>query len=228
VLGYSALQAALALLPLGVVFGSTSRQVAPRLATRFDPARVSSAGLAVAAVGFAILATLGTGSGYGHVLAGLLVLGAGMGLASTPATTEIVAALPPEQQGVASAVNATAREVGGAIGIAVLGSITTAGYHHGVDPHLSGLPPDAAGRAHDSLAFVVQAADHLGPAGHSVAGVAQHAFVDGMGAALWVGAAVLAAGAVVTSVRRRRPVPPSERPGPGATGDRLPDPEVAR
>ncbi len=228
VLDYSALQAALAMLPLGLTFGATSRQVAPRLVGRFEPSRVSATGLAIGAAGFALLATLGSHSTYGHVLAGLVVLGAGMGLATTPATTAIVGSLPPEQQGVASAVNDTAREVGGSIGIAVLGSLSTAGYHHGVDPHLATLPPDAATKAHDSLAFVVQAADHFGPAGHSFVAIARDASVDGMGAALWVGAAVLAAGAVVTSVHRRRPLPPTDRTGPDATEGRSPDTEVLR
>jgi hypothetical protein len=203
VLGYSPLQAALALLPMAMALGGVSRLVAPRLAERFGGPAVNSAGLAVAAAGFAVLATLGSGSGYGHVVTGLLILGVGMGLATTPATTAIVAALPAEQQGVASAVNDTAREVGGAVGIAVLGSVSTAGYHHGVDPHLTALPPDAAGRAHDSLAFVVHAADHLGPGGHQLVAAARDAFVDGMGSALWVGAAVLAVGSLVTARRRR-------------------------
>ena len=75
------------------------------------------------AVGLVVLSTMDAGSSYWHLVAGVLVLGLGMALATTPATTAIVASLPDEKQGVASAVNDASREVGGALGIAVLGSV---------------------------------------------------------------------------------------------------------
>lgn len=202
VLDYSPLQAALAQVPMALVLGATARQAAPRLVARAGIARVNSAGLALMAVGFASLATVSVASSYWQVLAGLVVLGGGMGLATAPATAAIVAALPAAKQGVASAVNDTAREVGGAVGIAVMGSLSTAGYHHGLDPRLAALAPDVAGRAHDSLAFVVQAAGRLGPGGSALVDTARGAFVDGMHVALWVAAAVLAAGAIITHLRQ--------------------------
>jgi predicted MFS family arabinose efflux permease len=116
--------------------------VAARQVEHVDAGRVNGAGLIVAAGGLYLLATLHVTSNYWHVLAGLLVLGAGMGLATTPVTTEIVAALPASKQGVASAVNDAAREVGGAVGIALLGSLLTSGYQAGIDSHLTALPPD--------------------------------------------------------------------------------------
>jgi len=70
-----------------------------------------------------VISTMDAGSSYWHLLAGGLVLGLGMALAATPATTSIVSSLPDEKQGVASAVNDASREVGGALGIAVLGSV---------------------------------------------------------------------------------------------------------
>jgi MFS family permease len=75
------------------------------------------------ALGLFVLSTMDAGSSYWHLLAGGLVLGLGMALATTPATTAIVESLPDEKQGVASAVNDASREVGGALGIAVLGSV---------------------------------------------------------------------------------------------------------
>ena len=99
VLDYSPLRAALAFVPMGMTIGAMSRQVAPRLARRLGGARVNSAGLALAAAGFCVLAGLGASSTYWHVLAGLLTLGAGMGLATAPATSAIVTSLPDSSRG---------------------------------------------------------------------------------------------------------------------------------
>ena len=202
VLGYSPLQAAFGLLPLAVVFGVMSRQVAPPLMRRLGASVIDCVGLAVAAVGCVVLATVDAQSSYWSVLVGLLVLGLGMGLANTPATTAIVSSLPGDKQGVASAVNDAAREVGSAVGIAVLGSVLASRYHRGMDPHLAGLPPDVAGRARDSLAYVTQASDHLGPGGFELLHTARQSFVDGMHSAMWVGALVLTIGTVLVFLRR--------------------------
>ena len=207
VLGYSPFEAALALVPLAMTVGALSRVVAPRLVARFGDRRVDAAGLAVLACGFAALATLDVESSYLHVLGGLLPLATGIGLATTPATAAIVSSLPAAKQGVASAVNDTAREVGGAVGIAVLGSILNDGYRDGIAAHTAGLPPEAAERAQDSLAFVAQAAARLGPGGQEVLAAGRSAFVDGFTTTMVVAAAVMAVGAVAVHgrPRRRRP-----------------------
>jgi hypothetical protein len=118
-----------------------------------------------------------------------LVLGVGMGAAMTPATSNITTALPPAKQGVASAINDLSREVGGAIGIAVIGSIMTAIYR----AHLTvpGVPAAVLGKAKDSVAV----AAHIGG---PVAAKADTAFIDGVHIALYTaaGAAALAAVAV--------------------------------
>jgi hypothetical protein len=118
-----------------------------------------------------------------------------MGLAMTPATAAVTDALPKEKQGVGSAMNDLARELGGALGIAVLGSILQSAYRDHID--VGGLPPAASAHARESLAL----ASRLGP---DVAHSAQTAFVDGMQYALLGGAAavVLAAVGVVALHRR--------------------------
>jgi EmrB/QacA subfamily drug resistance transporter len=204
VLGYSALEAALALIPLAMTVGFLSRVVAPRLIGRFGHRPVDAAGLAVLAVGFALLSTLDVDSSYLHVLAGLVPMAAGIGLATAPATASIVESLPHAKQGVASAVNDTAREVGGAIGIAVLGSVLNDGYRDGLARHTAQLPPEAAERAGDSLAFVVQAADRFGPAGEELLGAARQSFVDGFNTTMVVASLVMAVGALVVFGRGRR------------------------
>jgi EmrB/QacA subfamily drug resistance transporter len=122
VLGYSPLEAGAALAPMALVMVAVAPRV-PRLVARVGVRPVGPAGLALMAAGLTVISTMGVGSSYWHLLAGGLLLGLGMALAATPATTAIVDSLPEDKQGVASAVNDAAREVGGALGIAVLGSV---------------------------------------------------------------------------------------------------------
>ena len=103
-----------------------------------------------------VLAQLDAGSSYWLMLAGIIPLGAGMGLAMTPATTAVTSALPAAQQGVGSAVNDLARGAGGALGIAVLGSVLQASYRSHLA--LPGVPAAVADKARESLAL----ATHVG------------------------------------------------------------------
>ncbi|MBN2622803.1 MAG: MFS transporter [Acidimicrobiales bacterium] len=215
---YSALEAALALIPLAITVGALSRVVAPRLIGRFGHRRVDAAGLAVLAGGFGVLSTLDVNSSYLHLLAGLVPMAAGIGMATTPATASIVESLPASKQGVASAVNDTAREVGGAVGIAVLGSVLNDGYRDGIAAHAAQLPPEGAERARESLAFVAGAAEQFGPAGEQLLAAGRQAFVDGFNTAMVVAAVVVACGALVVLGRGRRS-PATHEPGaPGHAG----------
>ena len=198
--GYSPLQASAALLPMALVVIPLSR-VAPALAGRVGVRIAGAAGLGLMATGFAILATLEVGSAYWHFLAGLLPFGAGMALAGAPATTAIVASLPAEKQGVASAVNDVSRELGGALGIAVLGSLFNAGYRGQIEEHTSGLTPSLADRATASFAGAQQLGAHLGARGQQLLGDAQSAYLHGLSVALLAGAATLVLGAVFVALR---------------------------
>jgi predicted MFS family arabinose efflux permease len=185
----SALTAALSMLPMAVAMMPTSR-LAPRLADRFSARRVCVVGLTLIAVAFMVIAKVGRETDYWVLAVGLLVLGAGMGAAMTPATSAITAAMPRAQQGVASAMNDLAREVGGALGIAVLGSIVAATYRTHLD--VGSLPEGEAGAVRDSLA----AAAHLGgPVGVSADG----AYVDGVHLALHVAAVVALVAAIAVA-----------------------------
>ncbi len=129
VLGYSPLEAGLALAPMAAVMIALAPRV-PRLVERVGVRPVGPTGLGLIAVGMLVLSTMDAGSSYWHLLVGGLILGAGMALAAPPATTAIVSSLPDAKQGVASAVNDTVREVGGALGIAVLGSVLATKVGH--------------------------------------------------------------------------------------------------
>jgi EmrB/QacA subfamily drug resistance transporter len=198
VLGHSPLQAAGALLPMALVVIPLSR-FAPTIAAQVGVRVTGPVGLGLMATGFIVLSTLGTASSYWHFLAGLLPFGAGMALAGSPATTAIVASLPSEKQGIASAINDVSRELGGALGIAVLGSVLNTAYRSGVEAHTAGLPPSLAEKARDSVGAAQAIGGRLGA--HDLVTHANSAFVHGVGLALLTGAAALLAGAAFVALR---------------------------
>jgi EmrB/QacA subfamily drug resistance transporter len=181
----SPLVAALSIVPLAGSLMPMAR-LAPNLAERYGTRTVCVSGLVMIGGALVLLAQLTTTSPYLLMAFGLVVLGAGMGAAMTPATSAITAALPSSQQGVASAMNDLSRELGGAIGIAVMGSILATTYRNHL--HLGSVPAPLAEKARQSVAL----ASHIGG---PVAARADVAFVAGLHAALLCGAvaAVLAA-----------------------------------
>ena len=202
VVGRSPLQAAVSMLPMPLVLIPLARR-APVLAERWGINRVGSLGLASLAGGLLIIGLQGLEFRYWLFLIGLLMFAAGMALAGTPATTAITSSLPPSKQGVASAVNDTSREVGSALGIAILGSVLNERYRSGLTDALTdsglSLTGPAAEAARGSLPAAQAVAERLGPAGQALADAADQAFVDATGGALATAAAVaaLAAGYVL-------------------------------
>ena len=124
-------------------------------------------------------------------------MAAGMGLAMAPATESIMGALPPEQAGVGSAVNDTTREIGGVLGVAILGSIANAGYVSNLGDATAHLPAPVADAANSSLAGALVVA-HQAPAavGHPLALAARDAFVRAADKGVLVAAIVALAGAL--------------------------------
>jgi EmrB/QacA subfamily drug resistance transporter len=200
VLGHSALAVGVALLPVSITMATVSPQ-APKLVARFGNARVASAGLAVVALGLALMATLGTDSSILMVDAAFVPMAAGMAITMTPLTTLIMAAVPPGNAGVGSAMNDTTRELGGALGVAVLGSVVNTTYASELAPHLTGLPVGGAAAAESGLAGALAAAARLpGAAGSELAGAARSAFLNGMSVAVLVAAGIVLLASVAAYV----------------------------
>ncbi len=202
VLGYSALEAGLRLLPISLVMGVVS-PLSARLVERVGTKLVVTAGLVVAAVGLVMASTLTAGSGYGTLLAAMLVLALGISLTMAPATESVMGSLPPAKAGVGSAVNDTTRELGGALGVAVLGSLLASGYASSLTASLRdvAVPAEVLGIARESLGAALQVAGGMGgPAGEAVALAARTAFVDAMATGTLVAAGVALVGAVITAL----------------------------
>jgi DHA2 family multidrug resistance protein-like MFS transporter len=147
--GYSALEAGLAGLPASLAFLVFSPRSAA-LADRYGAARVMALGLAVVAVAFGLLTTLTTDTPYLVIGVAFALLGAGMSITAAPATSEIMTSVPLSKAGVGSAVNDTTRELGGALGIALLGSIANSAYRSNVDLDGIELPAGARAAAEES------------------------------------------------------------------------------
>jgi nucleotide-binding universal stress UspA family protein len=209
VLGYGTLKSAVALLPIAAVMMPLST-VAASLAERYGQRIIGAAGLMISAVGFVGIATMNASSSYWELLAWLLFVGGGTALAMTPATNAIVGSLPRAKQGVASAVNDTARELGAAFGIAILGSAFNSGYRSHIDGHLQGLTPAARAAAHEAPAAAIAVAHKLGTSGDTLAAAARDAFMVGSRYAMYMGAVLLVVGAVFVFVRGQRQVVPAE------------------
>ncbi|MBO2457657.1 MFS transporter [Actinomadura violacea] len=196
--GRSPLEAGLAELPATI--GSIVTGLLAALAVRRTSVRtVVAGGLAAMGLALALLAGLHAGTGYSLLFAALLLAGAGAGFAFATTSDMIVSLVPKEQAGAASAVSETAYELGAALGIALLGSITTGVYRGFATPH--GVPSGAAAAAHDSIGGAAQAAAALGgPEGHALLAAARDAFAEGLRFTAGIGAAVLLATAIAAWV----------------------------
>ncbi|AIY16640.1 DHA2 family efflux MFS transporter permease subunit [Pimelobacter simplex] len=203
VLGWSALRATLAMMPMALLMMLASG-LAPRASTRIGARSTMAAGVLLGGVGLILMATLvSREDGYLSVLPGMLAMGLGMGLSMTPSTEAITGSLPRERQGVASALNDVTRELGTALGVAVLGALLSAGYRNAIDGRLSGLPDDLADTAREGVANAIAAADGAGSRSDLLVRAAQDSFVEGWQHAMWVGAAVM--GVLLVHVLTRGP-----------------------
>lgn len=190
--GYSALEAGVRTLPQAIAMmflAPLSARVVERVGARL----VISSGLGFVTLSLLLLSTLTESSSYLAFLACLLIMAVGMGAVMPPATALIMSSLPLAKAGVGSAVNDTTRELGGALGVAVLGSVLASVYESQLDVGRFDLLPQQAAAAAASLggAFGV---DAVGP----VAAAAKDAFMEGMGVAALVGATVAAIAAVIS------------------------------
>lgn len=159
--GYSPLDAGVATLPLAAMLVAVSPRSAG-WAAKVGATRVMTAGFVFIAAGFAVMSTVTAASSYLLIAGALVLLGIGMGITVAPATGSIMSAVPLNKAGVGSAVNDTTREVGGALGIAVLGSIANSAYRSEIDADvLAQLPPEASAAAGESIGAATQIAASL-------------------------------------------------------------------
>jgi EmrB/QacA subfamily drug resistance transporter len=199
VLGYSPLGASVRLLPFSAVMMAVAPQT-PKLVQRLGANVVGMLGLTFVGFGMIGIALLGVDTGYGQQLITWCVLATGMAMTMTPMTTQLMAAVPRNRAGMGSATNDTTRELGGALGVAVLGSLLTSRYTSGVHDVAAALPAKAKELVEGSIGGVrgLVASRQLPVAvGERLQSAANHAFVDGMRLAGIVAACVVAVNAFI-------------------------------
>jgi EmrB/QacA subfamily drug resistance transporter len=189
-LGYGTLAAGIRTVPFAVVLMVVAN-LTPRIVGRVGPRLPIVIGLVIIAVSQLLRIASTADSGYGIILLSQVTFALGMGLLIAPATASIMGAVPAARAGVGSAINDTTRQVGGALGVAVMGSVAAAGFR----ADLSHRVPGVARRAGDSLGAAMEAARTLGST--TVADAARHSFIHGLRLASFLGFVVALVGAGV-------------------------------
>ncbi|MCX5396639.1 MFS transporter [Streptomyces sp. NBC_00102] len=219
--GYSALQSGLLVLPLAaaqMIFSPRARIVVQRFGVR----AVCTVGLILVAAGLSAFAVFDADTPVWVLCVVFFVQGAGMAHIMPPVTVAIMQALPREKAGAGSAINNTFRQVGGALGIAVLGSVLSTVYRGDIEGHLSAVPAGARDVAGESIEATLGVAAKLGPAGKPLAAAASDAFINAMHVAALGSAAIALVGAVVVALFL--PGKSAAAPRPQAPGQPAPVP----
>jgi DHA2 family multidrug resistance protein-like MFS transporter len=208
VLGYSPLEAGLWSVPAAAAFVVGS-QLTPPLAARLGPPVAMLGGIVVALAGVVLLTQVGAGDGPAPLVAGVVILSLGMAPLFTLAADLALGSAPPERAGAASGISETSSELGGALGLAILGTVGTAVYR---SETTDAFPGGVDGTASDTLAGAVAVADRLPQAlAAEVLEPAREAFVQGLQVAATLSGALVAAAAVMVArlllaSRRRAPI----------------------
>lgn len=204
VIGMRPIIAAVWMLPafLGMPVGIAA---ATWLTRRFRPGAVVSAGLGTAAVGMGLLHWLDVGPRLPLIITASFIMAFGIGSVSTLANSLVIATAPPERAGAASAISETGTEFGGALGMAILGSVGWAVYgSHLVDSAPAAVPTEVVGTARESLGAAAEVSAGL-PAdvGDSLVAAAHESFVYGLSVTGVVGAVIMAVASVAAAVLLR-------------------------
>ncbi|MCT9932852.1 MFS transporter [Planotetraspora sp. A-T 1434] len=190
VLGWSPLIAGLAGMPGGFAAGGGGA-LAGTLVHKWGRGPVVALGLAMTATGFALFSRIGTDLSYPYLLVAMIIQGVGMGFTFAVTNDTLLATAPKERAGAAGAISETAHEMGGALGIAVLGSVLNSTYRNGLALP-AGLPAGAEAQIRDTLGGALRAAATLPrDVAGAVTEAAKQAFVEGLHATVLTGAAIL-------------------------------------
>ena len=204
VAGLSPLRAGVVTLPFSLSF-IVGAMLAPTLVKKISPAYVMSGGLVLATVGFVMMTQVGPDSDVVLLIASTVVFSLGLGPLFTLTNDLIIGSAPPERAGAASGISETGAELGGALAIALLGTLGTAVYRNRLDDDIpAGVPAEAAETARSTLGGAVAVADELPQSvGDTLLEAAQGAFTVGLQVSALVSAVVAAGTAALAAVLLR-------------------------
>lgn len=196
VMGYSALEASLLTVPLMLPMMFISPFI-PNVVKKFGARNTIAVGLVLTAVAFVAMSTWTKDLTYWHLFGTMIVMMLGISAAMTPGTNILMASVPRNRSGMGSAMNDTTRELGGALGVAVLGAILSAVYEDKIRETAAAFAGPIKEGLESSLAVALSVAEKLGPAAQSVSDAAMDAFMSGVSLAATVAAVIIFASAVI-------------------------------
>jgi EmrB/QacA subfamily drug resistance transporter len=195
--GYGPLEAGLRTIPVATAIAVAS-VASPRFAERFGTTRIVALGLFMMSIGFVWVSFASVSTPYAEIVGQMLFLGTGLGLTTAPATESIMGSLPADKAGIGSAVNDTTRELGGTLGVAIIGSVFSSIYITalGDSPIITALPDEARHATEESVAAAQFVAPGLGDAAPGYLAAVNDAFLSGLSVACLVAAGVAFAGSL--------------------------------
>lgn len=199
VMGYGAFESSLRTLPLMMLMILVSPFV-PNIVKKFGTRWTVTTGLVLVSIAFVIMSQWPTNPSYVQILASMAVMMSGMALTMTPATTMMMSAVPRNRAGMGSAMNDTTRELGGALGVAVLGSVLGTAYTNKIADSVTQLPAEVQTIAENSLAGALAVAGKLGPMGEPLATAAKEAWMNGLSEAMLIAAGIVAVAAIISGI----------------------------
>ncbi len=199
VMGYGPFESSLRLLPIMALM-MLSAPLVPNIVKRFGTRWTVTTGLILVSGSFLLMSQWPAMPSYMHVLGSMLIMMTGMSLTMTPATNMLMSAIPRNRAGMGSAMNDTTRELGGALGIAVLGSVLSSGYSSKIAGAVSNLPDQVKEIVSNSLAGALAIAEQGGSTGNALADSAKAAWMGGLSNSMLIASVIVAVAAVAAGI----------------------------
>lgn len=199
VMGYGTLESSFRLLPMMMLMMLTSPFV-PNIVKKIGTRWTVSSGLVLVSLAFLSMSLWPAAPQYWQVIASMMVMMTGMALTMTPSTNMLMSSVPRNRAGMGSATNDTTRELGGALGIAVLGSVLASVYTNKISASTAFLPEQVRAVAEHSLAGALVVAKQLGPTGDALAAAAKLAWMQGLSRATLIASGLVAVAAVIAAM----------------------------
>lgn len=199
VMGYGAMESSIKMLPIFALMILAS-PIVPSIVKKIGSRWTVTSGLILICIAFLTMSQWPTQPTYWNIMGSMLVMMLGMALAMTPATNMLMSAVPKNRAGMGSAMNDTTRELGGALGVAVLGSVLSSAYSDKILSATTNLPDQLKATASDSLAVALQIASNMGSVAEGLAMAAKTAWMQGLSSATIVAAIIIACAAIITAL----------------------------
>lgn len=199
VMGYGTMESSIRMLPLMLIMMFASPFV-PNIVKKFGARNTVVTGLVMVSTAFFVMSQWPVHPSYTQVILAMVVMMTGMALTMTPATNMLMSAVPRNRAGMGSAMNNTSRELGGALGIAVLGAVLSSVYSNKITQAIGSLPAKVQDIANNSLAGALSVADSMGASGKALSEAATSAWMQGLSQSMLIAGVIVSVAAVAALI----------------------------